>query len=214
MGKLESMKKNSSQEERNEVLVTALNSQNSMLIEMALELEPDIAVGGERLLKYAISSCNMKLLKELLEISKITQNEDIMWNAVYLAMTLDSIAWFDILNQLFEKGGSKDAALTIAWYTNRHTLDFIMWLVKQGAKIRVLSYSIKKRQCLVEKIFEQGYGKSLHFVDDAFEEFGNNLCKSNKQNVVKRTIQDRPDLVHELNKIAVTGGYTEIVKIL
>lgn len=211
---IEKVIKTNSQEKRNMALVAALDSQNSILIELALELKPDVSVGDGRLLKHAISNFDLELLDKILCICEITQNEKIMNEAVQLAASLESPMWFCILTKLIGKGGNKDVALATMIENENCTIDSIIWIIEHGAKAFFATMHIEKHQSVAEAIFKKGYGQSIQFSSEGLEAFCHNICKNNKQSVVKRIIQDCPDLVEKLIETAVTGGYTGTLKLL
>lgn len=214
MDKFTTMKKIYSQETRNSALILALESKNPILIELALELNPDIAIGGGMLLNYAITNCNMQLVKKLMTVPEIVNNEKTMNAAIKLAVSSEKTIWFTVLEELLKNGGSKEVALQAVLEYKMHPLDVSIWLLENGAKAFLAPMHIEKHPNIAEEFFKQGYGKSVQFSTSALEEFCKNICMNNKVRVVRRLIQDRHDLVEKLTEVAVIGGYTRILKVL
>ena len=133
MEKAEIVISNYYQEEKDQALVAALKSQNSVLIELALKLKPNLAVGGGALLNYAVANADMALLGELLCMPEIVNNQEIMNEAVRLAVLSERMEWFDVLKKLLEEFGNIDVALATLLENTTHKINVIMWLVENGA---------------------------------------------------------------------------------
>lgn len=214
MEKIEKMKKKYSQKERNMALQSALDSENSILIELALELEPDISVAGGKLLNYAILEGDTILLRKLLGFEEIRKNDQIMNEAIRVAVSLESTVWITILKELLLKGANKDVALQYVLIGKKYPRDVSIDLIRKGAKVFISTIHIERHYEIVEEIFKLGYGQSIRFSTGGLEEFCSCICKNNRKAVVKRLIKDRPDLVEKLTEVAITGGYTATLKLL
>jgi len=214
MEKAEIIISNYYQEEKDQALVDALKSQNSVLIELALKLKPNLSVGGGELLNYAVVNANIALLGELLWIPEISANNGIMDEAVRLAVLSERMEWFDVLKRLLEEGADMDVALATLFENKTHKIDAIMWLVENGAIANIYPMQLERNPNVVEKIFKAGHGKSVQFGFEGFHMFASNVCKKNNVSVVKALVKDRPDLTEQLIEIAVIEGYPKIVKLL
>lgn len=214
MEKAEIIISNYHQEEKDEALVDALKSQNSVLIELALKLKPNLAVGGGALLNYAVVNADIALLGELLWMPEISDNQGIMDEAVRLAVLSERMEWFDVLQRLVEEGADKDVALATLFERRAQKNDRIMWLVENGASAYIQPMHFERNPNVVEEIFKAGYGKNIDFSSQGFYMFAINICQNNNASVVKALVKDRPDFVEQLIKIAVLDGYPQIVKLL
>ena len=214
MEKAEIIISNYFQEEKDEALVVALKSENSVLIQLALKLKPNLAVGGGELLNYAVINADIELLGELLWMPEIAGNQKIMDEAVRLAVLSERMEWFDVLERLLEEGADKDVALATLFGERAQKNNRIRWLVENGATAYVQPMHLERNPNVVEEIFKAGYGKSIDFSPQAFCMFASNVCKNNNAGVVKALVKDRPDLTEQLIEIAVVEGYSQIVKLL
>lgn len=214
MEKAEIIISNYYQEEKDQALVAALKSQNSVLIELALKLKPNLSVGGGELLNYAVVNADIALLGELLWMPEITDNQEIMNEAVRLAVLSKRMEWFNVLERLLEEGSSMDVALATLFENKTHKTDAIMWLVKNGAMAYIQPMHLERNPNVVEEIFKARLGKSIEFSYPGFYLFASNICKNNNVSVVKALVKDRPDLTEQLIEIAVVEGYPKIVKLL
>lgn len=208
------MKKSLSQEERNKTLISALKSENPILIELALELEPDFLAGGEMLLYYAISNSKPWVVQRLMKVPEITENKEIMNKAVRLAVSAEHLLCFSIMEILLKNGGDKDVALAAVLEYKAYPLDISIELIKKGATAFFAPMHLERHQYVAEALFKLGYGKSIQFSTQGLEDFCTNICKSSRVGAVKALIRNRPDLVEKLTQIAVIGGYTATLKVL
>lgn len=214
MEKIEKMKKRYSKKERNMALQAALDSKNPILIELALELEPDISITGGKLLNYAISEGNTILLRKLLDFEEIRKNEQIMNEAIRVAVSLESTVWIAILKELLLKGANQDVALAEVLVVKKYPRDVSIDLIRKGAKAFIATMHIERHYEIVEEIFKLGYGQSIQFSVGGLDEFCYCICKNKRKAVVKCLIKDRPDLVERLTELAIIGGYTATLKLL
>ena len=214
MEKAEIVISNYYQEEKDQALVAALKSQNLVLIELALKLKPNLAVGGGALLNYAVANADIALLGELLWMSEIVNNQEIMNEAVRLAVLSERMEWFDVLKKLLEEFGNIDVALATLLENTTHKINAIMWLVENGARAYIYPMQLERNPNVVEEMFKAGYGKNIEFGYEGFNMFATNICKNNNVSVIKALVKDRTDLAEQLIKIAVIEGYPQIVKLL
>ena len=214
MEKIEIILDNYSQKEKNEALVSALKSDNSTLVELVLKLKPDLLAGGGELLKYAIKECDFELLGQLLWEPQIGDNQELLNEGIRLAISLTRVEKYEILRNLIQDGGDANVAVDELLKMDKPSIEVIKELLKLGAKAQFWPMHLDKNQLIAEKLFKQGYSKSIKFSDVALEQFCITICKNNKQGVVKRIAKERPDMVDKLTEVAVTGGYSKIVKLL
>lgn len=202
------------QEEKNSALVAALKTGNDILIELVLKLKPDVVAGGEMLFKYAIANNNIDLLGELLSKTEIRKNKELLDEGIRIAASSNRNDWIKVLIRLFEEGGNKDVAVATLLQEDSECEEEIMTLVKLGANAFFVPMQIEKHQNVAEAIFEAGYGNSIEFSTCGLEMFFANICKNNRQGVIKRLIQDRLDLAEKLVKFVVSEGYVKIVRLI
>ena len=214
MEKIEIILDNYSQETKNKALVAALKSENSTLVELALKLEPDILAGGAELFKYAVTNCNFELLGELLWEPEISDNQELLNEGVRIAVSLIRTEWYEVLARLIEDGASVDVAVKALLELEHPSFNVIIGLLKLGAKAYFYPMHLDKHQLIAEKLFKEGFGKSVEFSNVGLEQFCLTVCKNNKQGVVKKIAKERPDLLPTLTQIAITGGFTSTVKVL
>lgn len=207
---------NYSQKTKNEALVAALKSDNATLVELVLKLKPDLLAGGAELFKYAIRNCNFELLGELLWEPEIGDNQELLNEGIRIAVSLTRTEWSEVLCTLIQDGGDANVAVEELLKQEHPSVDVIIALLKLGAKAHFWPVHIERpqHQLIAEKLFKEGFGKSVKFSDVALEQFCVRICKNNKQGVVKKLIKDRPDLVPALTAVAITGGHTATVRTL
>lgn len=214
MEKIEIIIDNYSQAEKNAALVAALKSEDSTLIELALKLKPDILAGGGELFKYAIKNCNFELLGELLQNPEITENKELMDEGVRIAVSVTRTEWYQVLADLIADGASCDVAVFELLKNDNPSMEVIIGLFKLGGKVCIYPMHLDKNQQIVEKLIKKGFGKSIEFSRVALEQFCYDICKNDKQGVVKKLIKDRPEWIAILTESAVKNGFTSIVRLL
>jgi len=214
MEKVEIILDNYSQEERNAALVAALKSDNSTLVELVLKLKPDLIAGGAELFKYAIKECNIELLGDVLFETDISDNQDVLNEGISLAISSNRTEKYEVLSYLIQNVTCANVAVKELLNQDHPDTDVMMDLLKLGAKVHFWPMHLDKHQLIAEKLFKEGFGKSVEFSRVALEQFCLTICTNSKQGVVKKLIKDRPDLVLVLTEIAITGGYTATVRTL
>ena len=207
---------NYSQKTKNEALVAALKSGNATLVELVLKLKPDLLAGGAELFKYAIRNCNFELLGELLWEPEIGDNQELLNEGIRIAVSLERTEWSEVLCTLIQDGGDANVAVEELLKQQHPSIAVIIALLKLGAKAYFWPMHLDRpqHQLIAENLFKKGFGKSVEFSNVALEQFCLNVCKNNKQGVVKKLIKDRPELIPTLTEIAVKEGYTAIIKLL
>jgi len=216
MEKIEIILDNYPQEERNAALVAALKSGNSTLVEWALKLKADIKAGGEELFKYAITNCDIELLGDLLYTTDISDNQEVLSEGIRMAVSSTRTGKYELLSYLIQNVECANVAVEEVLKQAYPDTDVMTDLFKLGAKAHFWPMHLDRpqHQLIAEKLFEDGFGKNVEFSNVALEQFCQTVCKNSRQGVVKKLVKDRPDLVPKLTEIAITGGYTAIVRTL
>ena len=216
MEKIEIILDNYSQEERDAALVAALKSDNSILVELALKLNADINAGGEELFKYAIAKCDIELLGDLLYWTNISDNQEVLNEGIRMAVESTRTEKWELLSYLIQTVECANVAMEEVLKQDYPNTDLMEDLFKLGAKAHFYPMHLDRpqHQLVAEKLFKNGFGKSIEFSNVALEQFCQNVCQNSRQGVVKKLIKDRSDLVPKLTEIAITGGYTATVKTL
>lgn len=216
MEKIEIILDNYPQEERNAALVAALKSGNSTLVEWALKLKADIKAGGEELFKYAITKCDIELLGDLLYWTDISDNQEVLNEGIRMAIESTRTEKWELLSYLIQTVECANLAVEEVLKQAYPDTDVMEDLFKLGAKAHFYPMHLDRpqHQLVAEKLFKEGFGKSIEFSNVALEQFSQTVCQNSKQGVVKKLIKDRPDLVPKLTEIAITGGYTATVRTL
>lgn len=216
MEKIEIILDNYPQEERDAALVAALKSGNSTLVEWALKLKADIKAGGEELFKYAIAKCDIELLGDLLYWTDISDNQEVMNEGIRMAVASTRTEKYELLSYLIQTVECANVAVEEVLKQDYPDTDVMTDLFNLGAKAHFYPMHLDRpqHQLVAEKLFKEGFGKSVEFSNVALEQFCQTVCQNSKQGVVKKLIKDRPDLVPKLTEIAITGGYTATVRTL
>lgn len=216
MEKIEIILDNYPQEERDAALVAALKSGNSTLVEWALKLKADIKAGGEELFKYAIAKCDIELLGDLLYWTDISDNQEVMNEGIRMAVASTRTEKYELLSYLIQTVECANVAVEEVLKQDYPDTDVMTDLFNLGAKAHFYPMHLDRpqHQLVAEKLFKEGFGKSVEFSNVALEQFCQTVCQNSKQGVVKKLIKDRPDLVPKLTEVAITGGYTATVRTL
>lgn len=216
MEKIEIILDNYPQEERDAALVAALKSGNSTLVEWALKLKADVKSGGEELFKYAIAKCDIELLGDLLYWTDISDNQEVMNEGIRMAVASTRTEKYELLSYLIQTIECANVAVEEVLKQDYPDTDVMTDLFNLGAKAHFYPMHLDRpqHQLVAEKLFKEGFGKSVEFSNVALEQFCQTVCQNSKQGVVKKLIKDRPDLVPKLTEVAITGGYTATVRTL
>jgi hypothetical protein len=152
MDLIEQLKVQIPQQERNQALIDALETQNPILIEFALEIGADPIEGGGELLVYASQKGDVELTKKLLTGINLIQNEDYLKEAATQAAGANHR---EILETLFafEKKSIIDDAVCAAVINNQVTM--AIWLLEEGATIHITQDSIKEHIDTINQVLTQ-----------------------------------------------------------
>ncbi|MBQ2835351.1 MAG: hypothetical protein IJE68_00730 [Clostridia bacterium] len=194
--------------------MAALKSDNSTLVELVLKLKPDLLAGGAELFKYAIKNCNFELLGELLWEPEISDNQELLNEGIRLAISLTRSEKYEVVDTLIQDSGDANVAVEELLKQDYPSVDAIIALLKLGAKAHFWPMHLDKHQRIAERLFKEGFGKSVEFSEVAKEQFLYTICRKNRPGVIRKVIQFRTDLVDELTKIAVNKGYTDVLRLL
>jgi len=216
MEKIEIILDNYPQEERDAALIAALKSGNSTLVELALKLKADIKAGGEELFKYAITKCDIELLGDLLYWTDISDNQEALNEGIRMAVASTRTEKNELLSYLIQTVECANVAVEEVLKQAYPDTDVMTDLFNLGAKAHFYPMHLDRpqHQLVAEKLFKEGFGKSVEFSNVALEQFCQTVCQNSRQGVVKKIIKDRPDLVPTLTEIAITGGHTATVRTL
>lgn len=216
MEKIEIILDNYPQEERDAALVAALKSGNPTLVELVLKLNPSVEAGGEELFKYAITNCDIELLGDLLYETDISENQEALNKGIRMAVSSTRTEKWELLSYLLQNVECANVAVEELLKQDYPDTYAMTDLFKLGAKAHFYPMHLDRpqHQLVAEKLFKEGFGKSVEFSNVALEQFCQTICQNSRQGVVKKLIKDRPDLVPKLTEIAITGGYTATVRTL
>lgn len=141
MDLIEQWKAQIPQQERNQALIDALETQNPILIKFALEIGADPIEGGGELLVYASEQGDVELARKLLTTINLTENENYLKEAATQAAKANHR---EILETLFafEKKSIIDDAVCAAVINNQVTM--AIWLLGEGATIHITQDLIKE----------------------------------------------------------------------